>query len=173
MANYPQELAQDAVCQSHTGHMTGLWFLPTRPLRLNTNERRQDTINQGWCEEGPARAAEPGHVIFNGCSTHLEGTVSVPRWSRVKPVNNSQRLGDVKYSGIFYTKTQNSYVPYGSQNLTLLLGAFSKSSLIAVNFFEILQKIYTTFAGSSSSGAFRNLQNTSSQNTYRKQSGNE
>ena len=25
MANYPQELAQDAVCQSHTGHMTGLW----------------------------------------------------------------------------------------------------------------------------------------------------
>ena len=27
MENYPQELAQDAVCQSHTGHMTGLWFL--------------------------------------------------------------------------------------------------------------------------------------------------
>ena len=39
MANYLQALAQDAVCQSHTGHMTGLWFLPTRPLRLNTNER--------------------------------------------------------------------------------------------------------------------------------------
>ena len=39
MANYPQELALDAVCQSHTGHMTGLWFVPTRPLRLNTNER--------------------------------------------------------------------------------------------------------------------------------------
>ena len=38
MANYPQELAQDAVCQSHTGRMTGLWFLPTRPLRLNKNE---------------------------------------------------------------------------------------------------------------------------------------
>ena len=38
MANYPQELAQDAVRQSHTGHMTGLWFLPTRLLRLNTNE---------------------------------------------------------------------------------------------------------------------------------------
>jgi hypothetical protein len=33
MANYPQELAQDAVCQSHTGHMTGLWFLPTWPLK--------------------------------------------------------------------------------------------------------------------------------------------
>ena len=38
MENYPQELAQDAVYQSHTGHMTGLWFLSTRPLRLNTNE---------------------------------------------------------------------------------------------------------------------------------------
>jgi len=39
MANYPQELVQDAVCQSHTGHMTGLWFLPNRPLRLNTSEK--------------------------------------------------------------------------------------------------------------------------------------
>ena len=34
----PQELAQDAVCQSRIGHMTGLWFLPARPLRLNTNK---------------------------------------------------------------------------------------------------------------------------------------
>ena len=42
MANYPQELAQNAVCQSHTGHMTGLWFLPTRLLRLNTND------DDGW-----------------------------------------------------------------------------------------------------------------------------
>ena len=38
MANYLQELAQDAECQSHTGHMTELLFLPARPLRLNTNE---------------------------------------------------------------------------------------------------------------------------------------
>ena len=29
MANYPEELAQDAVCQSHTGHMTGL--VPANP----------------------------------------------------------------------------------------------------------------------------------------------
>ena len=42
MANYPQELAQDAVCQSHTGHMTGLWFMPARPLRLNINERMNE-----------------------------------------------------------------------------------------------------------------------------------
>ena len=38
MANYPHELAQDAVCHSRTGHMTGIWFRPTRPLRLNANE---------------------------------------------------------------------------------------------------------------------------------------
>ena len=38
LCDYPQELAQGAVCQSHTGHMTGLWFLLSRPLRLNTNE---------------------------------------------------------------------------------------------------------------------------------------
>jgi hypothetical protein len=38
MANYPQELVQNAVYQSHTGHMTGLWFLSARPVRLNTNE---------------------------------------------------------------------------------------------------------------------------------------
>ena len=38
MANYPQELAEDAVCQSHTGHMTGLWFLPARPLTLTRTE---------------------------------------------------------------------------------------------------------------------------------------
>jgi len=42
MANYPQELAQDAVCQSHTGHMTGFLFLPARPLRLKTNERMNE-----------------------------------------------------------------------------------------------------------------------------------
>ena len=45
MTNYPQELAQDAVCQNHTGHVTGLWFLPTRPLRLNTNELINFIIN--------------------------------------------------------------------------------------------------------------------------------
>ena len=38
MANYPQELAQDALCHSHTGHMTGLWFLPAWPLTLNTSD---------------------------------------------------------------------------------------------------------------------------------------
>jgi len=33
MANYPQERAQDAVCQNHTDHMTGLWFLPSPAIK--------------------------------------------------------------------------------------------------------------------------------------------
>jgi len=44
----PQELAQDTVCQSHTGHRTGLWFLPARPLRLNTNEWMNPSGPWGW-----------------------------------------------------------------------------------------------------------------------------
>jgi hypothetical protein len=31
MATYPQELAQDAVRQSHTSRLTGFWFLLNRP----------------------------------------------------------------------------------------------------------------------------------------------
>jgi len=30
MATYPQELAQDAACQSHTSRLNGLWFLLNR-----------------------------------------------------------------------------------------------------------------------------------------------
>ena len=48
MANEPQVFAQDAVCQSHTGKMTGLWFLPTRTLRLNTNEWMNIHIGQSY-----------------------------------------------------------------------------------------------------------------------------
>jgi hypothetical protein len=45
MANYSQELAQDAVYYSHTGHMTGLWFLPTRHLRLILmNEKEESKV---------------------------------------------------------------------------------------------------------------------------------
>ena len=51
MTNYPQELAQDAVCLSHTGHMTELWFLPTRPLRLNTNECMDSTCFGHYCAD--------------------------------------------------------------------------------------------------------------------------
>jgi len=34
----PKNLPRMQCARSHTGHMTGLWFLPARPLRLNTNE---------------------------------------------------------------------------------------------------------------------------------------
>ena len=34
----PKNLPRMQCARSHTGHRTGLWFLPARPLRLNTNE---------------------------------------------------------------------------------------------------------------------------------------
>jgi hypothetical protein len=37
MANYPEELAQNAACQSHFGRLTELWFLPKPAHGLNTN----------------------------------------------------------------------------------------------------------------------------------------
>ena len=37
MANYPEELAQDAAYQSHTSRLTRLWFLPKIAQGLNNN----------------------------------------------------------------------------------------------------------------------------------------
>ena len=59
MANYPQELAQDAVCQSHTGHMTGLWFLLARPLRMNTNEWMSGRWGRSAATAAPFVEEEP------------------------------------------------------------------------------------------------------------------
>ena len=59
MANYPQELAQDAVCQSHTAHMTGLWFLPARPLRLKTNELTSNSPYVVWTDR-----VLPCHILL-------------------------------------------------------------------------------------------------------------
>ena len=53
MANYPKDLAQDAVCQSHTGHMTWLWFLPARPLTLSTNEWMNEWMSLYYASPHP------------------------------------------------------------------------------------------------------------------------
>jgi len=45
MANYPLELAQDAAYQSHTSHVTGLWFLPKLAQGLNTTTTTTTTNN--------------------------------------------------------------------------------------------------------------------------------
>ena len=90
MANYPQELAQDTVCQSHTGHMTGLWFLPTRPLRLNTNEwmilclniiktvtvnrRPLDSYDIFLCKIFVWTCVKMASVQAEMCSTHVKVT---------------------------------------------------------------------------------------------------
>jgi hypothetical protein len=48
---------------------------------------RDDTITQGRREVGQVHACVPGSVIFGGSATNLDGTLSVPRWSRVTPMN--------------------------------------------------------------------------------------
>ena len=45
MANYPQELAQDAAYQSHTGRLTGLWFQPKLAQGLNTTTTNNNNNN--------------------------------------------------------------------------------------------------------------------------------
>jgi len=41
MANYPYELAQDPVYQSHTSHLTELWSLPRLAQGLNNNNNKK------------------------------------------------------------------------------------------------------------------------------------
>jgi len=41
MANYPQELVQDAAYQSHTSRLTELWSLPKPAQGLNTYKNKK------------------------------------------------------------------------------------------------------------------------------------
>jgi len=77
MANYPQEHAQDTVCQSHTGHMTGLWFLPTRPLRLKTNE---------WMNEAREALSCPHYASYN-CRRLV---LKLPEFLKAQPVGTKR-----------------------------------------------------------------------------------
>ena len=77
MANYLQELAQDAVCQC-TCHMTGLWFLPARSLRLNTNEWMNHTWSKLTPTSCPVRWTQ---YIPLKCLLHLTHLMGSLRWS--------------------------------------------------------------------------------------------
>jgi hypothetical protein len=70
MATYPYELAQDAACQSHTGRLTGFWFLLKRP--------------KGWILMN-----EWGHYIYREC-TKFE---TVDYYSRMRCVYIGKREG--------------------------------------------------------------------------------
>jgi len=83
MANYPQELAQDALCQSYTGHMTGLWFLPIRPLRLNTNEWMNSIEALGFREIFQSENGAQGRI--NEKSTWLGNFDRQPHFTKQQP----------------------------------------------------------------------------------------
>jgi hypothetical protein len=55
MANFPKELAQDATYQSHTGRLTGLWFLPKLGQGLNANNNIIVTMTLGFTFQFPLR----------------------------------------------------------------------------------------------------------------------
>jgi len=45
MANYTYELVLDAAYQSHTGRLTGLWFLSKLAQGLNNNNNNNNNNN--------------------------------------------------------------------------------------------------------------------------------
>jgi len=91
MVNYPQELAQDAVCQSHTGHMTGLWFLP----RLNTNEWIFDDLSAPW------RHTETHLYSFLTLALTWCSCRFIPENSSLF-IDWSGRFGEENFIGIFF-----------------------------------------------------------------------
>jgi hypothetical protein len=48
MATYSYELAQDAVCQSHTGRLTGFWFLINRGKTSTTMLKASRQKHRSW-----------------------------------------------------------------------------------------------------------------------------
>ena len=70
MANYPQELAQDAAYQSRTGCLTGLWSLPKLAQGLNATNNKNYSV------------LDPDSSV--GIATHygLDGPGIESRWRR-------------------------------------------------------------------------------------------
>jgi hypothetical protein len=86
MANYPQELAQDAVCQSHTSHMTGFWFLPARPLRLNTNEW-MNVIHHFWVLSQTKYSTAPCNAAYVPVISFAQKNLEWEKAQRIKLAN--------------------------------------------------------------------------------------
>ena len=83
MENYPQELSQDAVCQNHTGHMTGLWFLPTGPQQHRDASCHQVLFLQGLAlKEIHAILRETSPRLFSGWAKDLSAHLYV-NWCNV------------------------------------------------------------------------------------------
>jgi len=99
MATYPWELAQDAVCQSHTGRLTGFWFLLNRP--------------KGW-------------ILMNEYPTRCNFTHFIYIWKllyifRVVPPPNIRSAYNFIYS-IWYLSDRNCYLPLAETALHVSSG---------------------------------------------------
>ena len=115
MANYPQDLAQNAVCQSHTGHMTGLWFLQARPLRLNTNEWMN---RAGSSKRSPSLRFPHQNPVY---ASPLPHTLYMPR-----PSHSSRTILSVQYRSLssscsFHTECYvNQSIKYGNNRYKII-----------------------------------------------------
>jgi hypothetical protein len=92
MANYPQELAQTAVFQSHTGRLTGLWFLPKPAQGLNTNQSIIYVCVEGgvFCTMCQAQSSERNRPI-TGVSQSRFGRTAEEKFSLLcRKLNHSR-----------------------------------------------------------------------------------
>ena len=58
------------MCQSHTGRLTGLWFLPKPAFELNAND--DDRVTNVLSESKKFVFSLPGHVLADGKKTVLQ-----------------------------------------------------------------------------------------------------
>ena len=134
MANYPQELAQDAVCQSHTGHTTGLWFLPTRPLRMNTYEWMNEWLLLDNYMFRPLLAIF--RLSFLTFATSLAAVRNILLY-RAKTTNYQHDIQNNGYELSIDWHLRSSYCPYLS-SLHLI------SSLLCFTLCCCFQHVYST-----------------------------
>ena len=140
MANYPQVLAQDAVCQSHTGHMTGLWFLPARPIRLNANEWMNDIyvfLNGRFRPSCHGTGPSPLHARSGICLWQFQ---SVPdtRAQTSDCEGCSRSVPDGSYARFVSSKKEIYFLPSWFQKVTAAVSAphsiciFSRIALFVI-----------------------------------------
>jgi hypothetical protein len=95
----PQELAQDAVCQSHTGRLTGYWFLLKRPkgwILMNEWIMERFTGPYSVVTEG---IWINGYWFRNVACVHVSWLCQFLRWGVVSP-SSSPKLKDHPLSAV-------------------------------------------------------------------------
>ena len=131
------------MCQSHTGRLTGLWFLPKPAFGLNTNNNNNNNNNnqsgvrtsfskwyvsiynvyqsfgQNTLLPNSSYCAAP-QVQYHSCKPFKYGAIILPRSSHhcTRQFRVTQRTQDRHYSCLWYVGLPPSCWMYGSEVLT-------------------------------------------------------